>query len=167
MLGLAREAHERSLEGINKLEARLPFRFAILQRLLDKQIARIVARHGLSVTAYRTLTTIEAFGELSGADLVRLVAVDKGLVSRSCRQLIKDGYIEARPDSRNSRRKLHTLTRTGAAKMAAVMPEADARNAAISALFDANEHAELVAAIERITVHLAQSLDEDAFKTAS
>ena len=159
---LERERHENRLAGIRTLEARLSFRFAVLQRMLDRQMGRILARHGLSLAAYRVLVTIDAFGELAAADLVRLVAVDKALVSRSCADLVASGLIEARPDPSSGRRKLLRLTDAGGAALAATGPEADARNAGLDALFTADERAALEEALDRLTRHAARSLDSDA-----
>lgn len=159
---LTREHHEARLAGIAKLEARLSFRFAVLQRLLDRQMGRILARHGMSLATYRILLTIDAFGEMAAADLVRLVAVDKGLVSRGAADLIGQGLIEARPDPASARRKLLRLTPAGAARLAATHPEVDARNAGLDALFTAEERAALEAALDRLTRHAARAPDGDA-----
>jgi DNA-binding MarR family transcriptional regulator len=153
---LTREHHENQLAGIAKLEARLSFRFAVLQRLLDRQMGRILARHGLSLAAYRILLTIDAFGELAAADLVRLVAVDKALISRSSADLIAQGMIEARPDPASGRRKLMRLTPQGAARLAATHPDVDARNGGLDGLFTAEERAALEDALDRLTRHAAR-----------
>ncbi len=159
---LTREHHENQLAGIARLEARLSFRFAVLQRMLDRQMGRMLARHGMSLAAYRVMLTIEAFGELAAADLVRLVAVDKGLVSRSAAELIAQGMIEARPDPASGRRKLLRLTPDGATRLAATHPEIDARNAALDGLFTTDERAGLEEALDRLTRHAARASDSDA-----
>jgi DNA-binding MarR family transcriptional regulator len=159
---LTREHHENQLAGIARLEARLSFRFAVLQRLLDRQMGRILARHGLSLAAYRVMLTIEAFGELAAADLVRLVAVDKALISRSSADLIEQGMIEARPDPASGRRKLLRLTPAGAARLAATDPDVDARNAGLDGLFTAEERAALEEALDRLTRHAARASEGDA-----
>ncbi|NJO38070.1 MAG: MarR family transcriptional regulator, partial [Rhizobiales bacterium] len=113
MIQAIRESHERALDGIARLESLLSFRLAVTQRLLDRQMTRLLERHDLSLPAYRILVTIEAFDEISAADLVRLVVVDKGLISRCCQDLAAAGLIETRPDPRHARRKLLRLSAAG------------------------------------------------------
>ncbi len=156
-----RDRHERVLDGIGKLESLLSFRLAVMQRLLDRQMTRILERHGLSLSAYRVLITIEAFDEIAAADLVRLVAVDKGQISRCCQELIAIGLIASRPDPRSARRKLLRLSEVGAAKLLALKPDVDARNEALDAELDDAERAALDRAIGKLTRHAAETLDQD------
>jgi DNA-binding MarR family transcriptional regulator len=158
---ILRDRHERALDGIGKLESLLSFRLAVMQRLLDRQMARILERHSLSLPAYRVLITIEAFDEIAAADLVRLVAVDKGQISRCCRELLSTGLITSRPDPRSARRKLLRLSETGAATLAALKPDVDARNKALDAELDAAERTALDRAISKLTRHAAETLDQD------
>jgi DNA-binding MarR family transcriptional regulator len=155
-----RDRHERALEGIGKLESLLSFRLAVMQRLLDRQMARVLERHELSLPSYRVLITIEAFGDIAAADLVRLVAVDKGQISRCCQELITIGLIVSRPDPRSARRKLLRLSATGTAKLAALKPDVDARNEALDAELDGAERAALDRAISKLTRHVAETLGQ-------
>lgn len=161
MIQAIKDSHERALGGIRKLESLLSFRLAVMQRLLDRQMARVLERHDLSLAAYRVLVTIEAFGEISAADLVRLVAVDKGQVSRCCQDLAADGLITSRPDPRSARRKLLRLSEAGTAKLAALKPDVDRRNTALDAELDDAERAALDRAIAKLTRHAAEDLGQD------
>jgi DNA-binding MarR family transcriptional regulator len=107
------------------------------------------------------MLTVEAFGELAAADLVRLVAVDKGLVSRSAADLVEQGMVEARPDPASGRRKLLRLTPQGAARLAATHPDVDARNAGLDGLFTAEERTALEEALDRLTRHAARASEGD------
>jgi DNA-binding MarR family transcriptional regulator len=156
-----KDSHERALDGIRKLESLLSFQLAVTQRLLDRQMTRLLERHDLSLPAYRILLTIEAFGEISAADLVRLVVVDKGLVSRCCQDLRAEGLIDTRTDPRNARRKLLRLSEAGGAKLAALKPDADARNAALDAQLDPQERAVFGRALAKIGRHVADDLGQD------
>lgn len=158
MLHAARQLHQRNLNGIATLESRLSFRLAVLQRMLDRQLARLLASHGMSIADYRIMLTIDAFGEISNADLVRMVVVDKALVSRRCKDMIGEGLVEAKADPANARRKLLGLTPAGQARLAEVEPEVEARNAALDDQLDATQRAALDAAITRLSAHAAQSL---------
>lgn len=162
MLARERERHERGLEGVRRLEQRLTFRLAILQRLLDRQITRLLSRHDMSLGAYRVLVTIQAFGEIAAADLVRMIALDKAMVSRSCADLARAEMIAIRPDPHSARRKLLSLTEAGAAALAAVEPDVADRNDALDALFSAEERRALDTALDRLTRRTAEALEAPA-----
>lgn len=162
MLSRTREEHERTLAGIRQLDQRLTFKFAVVQRQLDRQLARILSDHGLSVTAYRILAIIEAFGETSAAELGRMGGLDKGLVSRCVADLVRGGLLETRPDPRSARRRILGLTGAGRDRLGALRPAVDARNARLHDLFAGEELARLHEALDRMTDHLARELDERA-----
>lgn len=161
MTSSIRKSHERALQGIERLESQLSFRFAIMQRLLDRQMTRLLERHDLSLAAYRILVTIEAFGEIAAADLVRLVVVDKGLVSRCCQDLGTAGLVVSRPDPRSARRKLLRLSDAATKKLASLKPDVDSRQAGLEADLDPVERAALDRALTKITRHVADELGHD------
>lgn|GEM_PF-2719006 len=167
MIQTIKDSHERALLGITKLEQILSFRLAVTQRLLDRQMTRLLERHDLSLAAYRVLLTIEAFDEIAAADLVRLVVVDKGLISRSCQDLSARGLITSRPDPRNARRKLLRLAEDGRAKLANLKPDVDVRNAALEDELDPNERAALDHALTKITRHVSEDLGQDMMLRAT
>jgi DNA-binding MarR family transcriptional regulator len=167
MLQRARESHERTVAGIRRLEQRLTFKFAVVQRQLDRQLARILAEHDLSVTAYRVMAIIEAFGETSAAQLGRMGGLDKGLVSRNVADLTARGLLVTRADPTNGRRRILGLTPAGREKLAALRPAVDARNAALHGLFDEEELSRLHAALDALTDHLARDLDDRAEPAAA
>ena len=156
-----KERHERVLDGIRRLESQLAFRVAIMQRMLERQMSRLLDRHGLSLAAYRVLVTIEAFDEIAAADLVRLVVVDKGLISRTCQDLAAAGLIVSRPDPRNARRKLLRLSESGIAALGALRPDVEARNAGLNGQLDDDERQALDRALSKLTRHLAEELGQD------
>lgn len=156
MLQRTREAHEQQIRGIRRLETRLTFKLAVVQRQLDRQLARILADHDLSVTGYRIMAIIDAFGETSAAELGRMGGLDKGLVSRNVADLTSRGLLAARTDPSNARRRILGLTRAGYAMLARVAPAIDARNEALHDLFDGAELDRLHEAIDRMTDHLAR-----------
>ncbi len=155
-----KDSHQKTLDGIGKLESVLSFRLAVMQRLLDRQMARVLERHCLSLPAYRILVTIEAFEEIAAADLVRLVAVDKGHISRCCRDLIAAGLIATRPDPASARRKLLRLSMNGRGKLAELKPDVDARNDALDAELSDQERIVLDRSIEKLTRHAAATLNQ-------
>jgi len=167
MLQRTRQSHERTIEGIRRLETRLTFKFAVVQRQLDRQLARILSDHGLSVTGYRVMAIIEAFGETSAAELGRMGGLDKGLVSRNVADLTAQGLLSARTDPANARRRILGLTAAGREKLAALQPAVDLRNSGLHGQFEEEELSRLHAALDRITDHLARDLDDLAEPAAA
>jgi len=165
MLARTRENHERALGGIRQLETRLTFKFTVLQRLLDRQLARILAPHGISVTSYRVLAIIAAFGETSAAELGRLGGLDKGLVSRCVADLAAQGLLAARACPHNARRRILGLTTAGRDRLGELERAVSERNAAIHGLFDPQEMALLHDCLDRITDHAAGELADRADTT--
>lgn len=157
MFEAVRLRHERNLNGISTLESRLTFRLAAMQRLLDRQLSRLLAMHDMSIADYRIMITIDAFGEISNADLVRMVVVDKALVSRCCKEMAARGHLEMRADPSDARRRILMLTPAGKARLAEVEPAVAARNAALDAQLDTTQRAALDAAITRLSRHVADA----------
>jgi len=167
VLQRTRQSHERTIAGIRRLEQRLTFKFAVVQRQLDRQLARILSEHDLSVTGYRVMAIIEAFGETSAAELGRMGGLDKGLVSRNVADLTGRGLLATRADPTNARRRILGLTRSGRQRLAALRPAVDARNAALHDLFGEDELVRLHAALDTLTDHLARDLDDRAEPAAA
>ena len=159
MLESAKRHHRRVLNGIAKLEQRLPFRFAVLQRLSDRHMTRMLASHDMPLAWYRVLLTIEAFGEISPAELTRYTVVDKAQISRVTAHLEQTGLIEARPDTKTPRRKWLRLSATGAARLGEVMPSADRRLHRLVSQLESDELETLVKVLERLTSHIAADLE--------
>ena len=163
----AKLKHERALDGLAQLESRLTFRLAVLNRLLDRQLSRILARYDLTLAAYRVLLTVDAFVEVSGAELTRYVVVDKGLVSRRAADLEKAGLIAARIDPSNARRKLFRLTGLGRDRLAEVEPVVAARQADLAAQLANEELQVLNAALGKLTNHVSAQLDQRSTDAAA
>ena len=159
MLESEKRHHRRVLDGISKLERRLPFRFAVLQRLLDRHMTRLLARHDMPLASYRILITIEAFGEASPAELTRYTVVDKAQVSRVSADLERAGLIEARPHAKTPRRKWLRLTAAGSARLDGLMPDVDRRLDRLTSQFENGELEHLVKALEKLTGYVAAELE--------
>jgi DNA-binding MarR family transcriptional regulator len=142
------------------LEQRLPFRLAVLSRLLDRHATRTLARYNISLSTYRILLTIDAFGDISPVELTRYTVVDKAQISRQTTELLKNEWTSAVPDPNRPRRKRLRLTSQGHALMAAIMPAMNAREARFAEQLDVQVLDTLVTAIEKLTDHVAADLAE-------
>lgn len=160
MLESAEKSHQRNLTGISRLKSQLTFRISVLSKLLDRQMAEIAAREGLSLGAYRMLATIDAFETLTAADLVRYTAYDKGAVSRLLAELDARGLVEGTIDPNHGRRKLLVLTATGHSTLIGLEPLVHSRRDRISAQLTAEEERHLTNAIEKLATYLSDSLPD-------
>lgn len=156
MLSDTKSDLQRSMDGIETLQSQLTFRISVLSKLLDQQMAAIAADHDLSLGAYRALATIQAFGQLTAADLTRYTAYDKAMVSRHVSELSARALIDVRQDPAHGRRKLLRLTQAGQQKLKAARPAVDARRANLSSVLTPEEEGVLIAAIEKLSSHLTR-----------
>lgn len=156
MLTDAKTHHLRAADGIDLLQSQVTFRISVLSKLLDQDMADIAAQHGLSLAGYRTLATIQAFGVLTAADIIRYTAYDKAAISRTLADLDQAGLIKVSQDPDHGRRKLLELLPAGADLLAAAKPAVDARRDRLSSVLDADEEQAFKAAIEKLTTLVAK-----------
>ncbi len=158
MLEITQAKAQRTLMGINALQSQMTFRFSVLSKLLDKQMAQIAADHDLTLAAYRTIATVQAFGELSAADLVRYTGYDKGVLSRTIATLTDSGLLTSQADPAHGLRKILKLTQAGAARLEAARPAVEARREALSNVLGPEAETAFLNAIETLVTHLDQEL---------
>lgn len=158
MLTETRKDHERIAAGLARLESELPFQVALLARLLERQIARILERHGLSLGPYRILHTVAAFGRMTPAELARYVVIDKGHVSRATAQLETAGLLETRADARDGRRKWLHLTAAGKRKLAGLRDALEIREDGLHGALAPLAPEDMLGALDRLASHVAASL---------
>ena len=158
MLESARSDHARALSGIAQLQTQMTFRFSVLSKLLDRQMAEIAARFDLSLIAYRALVTIDAFETATAADLVRYTGYDKAALSRVLSDLQADGLVASEDDPGHGRRKILRVTDAGQARIAAAQPDVEARRDGLSACLTEDEERLFQSAIEKLASHVAAEL---------
>lgn len=158
MLANAKEAHLKSVSGIESLQDQLTFRVSVLSKLLDRQMAGIASKQGLNLLEYRLLATTQAFGTLTAADLVRYTGYDKAAVSRTVSQLSEAGLMTVETDPAHGRRKLLQLSPAGAAKLSAAAPDVEARRKNLSAQLSSHEEETFRTAIEKLAACVADDL---------
>jgi len=162
MLQQFKDENRRVLAGLETLEQRLPFRISVLARLLERQISRILARHDMTLAAYRVLVTAQSFGEITASELTRYTVVDRALISRKVADLSKAGLIDTLDDPLDTRRKRLQLTKAGKEKLASVKPDIDKRLTGLSEQFEPGEQEMLVRIIDKLTDHVARDLQESS-----
>lgn len=146
-------------DALSALDSRLPFRISRLAKLMDSHASRELAGSALNLTAYRILQVTDATGEVTAADLSRLIVIDRAQISRAVAALIRDGHLADRPDPDNRRRRLLHLTPAGQDKLNAMRRLFEARQQAIANLLTEDEMIGLTSAIDKLSLYLGRELD--------
>lgn len=154
------EQLKKRLDAMSKLEGKLSFRIARLAKLMESHAIRTLGDAPLSLTSYRIIMSVELFEETSAADLGHVLLIDRAQISRSVSDLMERGFLVARPDPSSKRRKLLRLSPEGQALLDSVKPAFAQRQDNFLAVLGEAEAASFAAAIEKLTHHLAQELEQ-------
>jgi DNA-binding MarR family transcriptional regulator len=132
----------------------------VLTNSLGRSAARDFATAvGLTVPEWRILSVVGARGSISLAELTRILAVDKGWVSRTVVELGRRGLIERMPDPRNERSFFLKLTRDGSAMHLAGSKVSLARQGRLEAALGAEEVERFYDALQRLQA-VADAMEE-------
>jgi DNA-binding MarR family transcriptional regulator len=126
------------------------YRVYALASSLSKGAMRFyLAKFGLALPQMRLLSTLGSRRRLSSLELVKLTAMDKGLVSRVLNGLGERGWVEQVPAG-GANRRLWKLTRTGAALVARLQPVWRERESRLQSDLTAQERELLLRLLERL-----------------
>ena len=127
------------------------YRVYALASSLSKGAMRFyLAKFGLALPEMRLLSTLGTRRRLSSVELVKLTAMDKGLVSRVLNGLGKRGWVEQVPSAEGSNRRVWKLTRTGAALVARLQPVWRERESRLQSDLTRQDHELLLQLLERL-----------------
>jgi DNA-binding MarR family transcriptional regulator len=127
------------------------YRVYALASSLSKGAMRFyLAKFGLALPEMRLLSTLGSRRRLASVELVKLTAMDKGLVSRVLNGLGKRGWVEQVPSAEGSNRRVWRLTRTGAALVARLQPVWRERESRLQSDLTPQEHELLLRLLERL-----------------
>ena len=107
-------------------------------------------RFNVTLPEMRILSTLHSHGDMPARDLVKLLAMDKGMVSRVLSQLTASGRVELLDGGQRSRLRRWTLTPAGRAFVSELQPVWQEREARIQAGLTGAEHDRLVDMLERL-----------------
>jgi DNA-binding MarR family transcriptional regulator len=139
--------------GITRL---LSYRISALSRALAREGAAIYSsKLGLTLPEWRVISALGHAGELSVTDISNRIFMDRGQTSRTVDALLKSGMIRMRPDVKNQRRTLLSLSRDGEALHAAGLPVAQERQERLMEGFSAEEIAVFEGVLDRLLDHYA------------
>jgi DNA-binding MarR family transcriptional regulator len=111
---LTRSVEADALQEDLPLHQYLTFRLSRVQAKLNAQGARVLMdAAGLTLAQWRVVALVGAAGKTRLSDLARITALDKGLLSRNVKNLVKQGLITSTPDSFDHRVQHLTLSEQG------------------------------------------------------
>jgi DNA-binding MarR family transcriptional regulator len=140
-----------TVEPFHRENQSINYRVYALASSLSKGAMRFyLAKFGLALPEMRLLSTLGSRRRLSSLELVKLTAMDKGLVSRVLNGLGDRGCVVQIPSAAGSHRRVWKLTRTGAALVARLQPEWQERESRLQADLTAQERKSLLRVLERL-----------------
>ncbi|MFN3259319.1 MAG: MarR family winged helix-turn-helix transcriptional regulator [Pikeienuella sp.] len=134
------------------LERFLPYRLAVLAQRVSRDFSAIYReRFGLSVAEWRVLAHLSAAGSVSVREIHLHADLEKSKASRAAARLEEAGLIEKRAGEGDRRLVALTLSPKGRETMAALIPLAEAYEAAVLARLAPEDRAALDRAIAALT----------------
>jgi DNA-binding MarR family transcriptional regulator len=96
------------------LDSFVPFNLGVIFNHVSRDMSRLYRENfGIGLTEGRIIITLATDESMSANDLSGRFGIDKGVMSRSIAKLIKKSLVSARPDPRNARRLILSLTARG------------------------------------------------------
>ena len=115
--------------------------------------------YGLKIPEWRVMAVLGDSGARTQRDLVHATRMDKVAVNRACKVLEDRGLARRRPNARDGRSHHLELTATGQTMHGKIMPHALEMEQRLLAPLSADERAQFVSLLARITAS-AETLEE-------
>lgn len=129
----------------------LPYQLSVASNAVSSRIAeQYRKRFGLKTTEWRIMAVLGDSGPHTQRELCRLTLMDKVPVNRACRVLEERGLANRRPNARDGRSHLLELTGEGRRVHARIMPLAEAIEAELFGVLDADQREALAAMLGRV-----------------
>ncbi len=137
--------------GTTNLKDFITFRVARVNARLNSQATQILSKHaGLSLVQWRMIISIADQGTTTSNQICRSTAMDKGLVSRKLKDLVKDGFVTSETNDADHRQNMLSLTPKGQAVHDKTLPIMRRRQAYLLAQLDEEEARVLASALSKI-----------------
>ncbi len=130
----------QALLGDLLLHQYLTFRLSRVQAKLNAQGARVLMEAaGLTLAQWRVVALVGVAGQTRHSDLAREAALDKGLLSRNVKNLVKQGVVLSVPDEFDHRVQHLSLSEKGQEIFNRVLPVTRRRQDHLRAGLTVNE----------------------------
>ena len=107
----------------SRLRNFVTYRISKVQAKLNMQASRILSKtSGITINHWRIIALVGAAGQTQSSVLSKEAALDKGLLSRNLKTLIKDGVVKAEINAIDHRIQDLSLTKKGAAIYEKTLP---------------------------------------------
>jgi DNA-binding MarR family transcriptional regulator len=156
-------------DEVLRLESMLSFRISLLSKLLERQLARLLAEQfGLAVAEYRVLAQVVMRPQATIGTISTRTLVDKAQVSRAVAALEEQKLLSRTLLNNDRRSPVLTATRSGRALVQRIAPLRHAEERELLALLDDPDAARQCAeTLDRLFRLLTESIGEGAEPTAT
>lgn len=143
----------RTLGPIGKLEDFIPFKLAVVANRVSQSIGHLFeTQYNIQIPEWRILMALYAYSDLVFTEVVGRTSMDKARVSRAQRRLVDLGLITTTDDPGDGRRRILSLTATGAQRCADILPAAAAREAWYLEALDKHEQRQLDVILNKLMI---------------
>ena len=150
-----RRAEARGSARNFRLEDFLPYRLSVTASRVSRLLSRKYAEsYGLSIPEWRALAVVGRFGTLSPSAVGEMTAMDKVKVSRAAASLVGRGLLRQRPDPKDGRGRLLSLTRKGETVHRGMLPLACEVEKQLADGLSRGELSALLKALERLNAQV-------------
>lgn len=133
------------------MQQMVTFRLSRLHARMNAQSARILKKSaGISLSQWRIMVVIEYLGKITPSEFVRQTEIDKGLVSRTIKGMIKEGLLRSESSDSDHRSHLIDMTPKGAALFEKARPLMRRRQAHLLDSLSAAERKALYTAFDKL-----------------
>ena len=115
-----------------------------------------LSEFGIGISAWRVLASIQSLEEATSLDVVNLISMDAGAVSRAVTQLEQEGYIQRKEGRFPGRTKPFVMTDAGRKLHRKIMTIALEREALLLAGLNEHEKKDLIKIMRKILARLDQ-----------
>ena len=145
----------------------LPYQLSITSNAVSGRIAQEYRQHfGLSVPEWRVMAVLGDGGALTQRDLTSRTLMDKVAVNRACKVLEERGLAMRTPNAQDGRSHHLTLTDTGRAMYAQIMPLALEMERRVFASFSPAEVDLFRSLLDRVREQVGE-LDDDQIESGN
>lgn len=133
------------------MQQMVTFRLSRLHARMNAQSARILKKSaGISLSQWRIMVMIEYLGKITPSEFVRQTEIDKGLVSRTIKGMIKEGLLCSESSDSDHRSHLIDMTPKGAALFEKARPSMRQRQALLLDSLSAAERKSLYTTFDKL-----------------
>jgi DNA-binding MarR family transcriptional regulator len=154
-----------TVEPMHRQNQSINYRIYALASSLSKGAMRFYqAKFGIALPEMRLLSTLGSHRRLSSLELVKLTAMDKGLVSRVLAGLAKRNLVQDVPAAAGSSRRIWKLTAAGSALVTRLRPVWQEREGRLQTDLSPKEHKLLLRLLETL-FHASEKLRAEEAET--